>query len=412
MTRRAAVAAGLGVAAALLGATPAAAQPADEVPAAPVAVQPADQVLQQVTLTPGDGTLGIELALTPGTQVAGAFTGSIDVDGDRNFEPAETAKHMATVASGLWLTVDGRLVPVTVTGSSYPSRAQLTAGGGAITIEAAANLPNASKRVEFRDAYESGQPEAIEMSVTPALGSPLTAADITRGDDGRTLGLAIAQPARPAQKRHSSPWVVVALIGLCVLLGALRALTPGQGKTMLADRLADLPGTPRHAVTLGALVTAARTTSALLLGAATLVVAHFLVPGGLVPTLKIAAGAAVLAVGVGILRRRARGWQPRPAERWRDLVALVPCPEALAILILGVGLHRTAVGFSMLVAFSLGLAAVLVGLGLILVLARDALAGLRPAHNPALLSRLPVVSAFVVAVLGVAMTATGVAGVV
>jgi hypothetical protein len=66
----------------------------------------------------------------------------------------------------------------------------------------------------------------------------------------------------------------------------------------------------------------------------------------------------------------------------------------------------------MIVAFSAGLAAVLVGLGLVLVLARDALAGLRPARHSALLSHLPVVSAVVVALLGVGMTVTGVVSVV
>ena len=36
---------------------------------------------------------------------------------------------------------------------------------------------------------------------------------------------------------------------------------------------------------------------------------------------------------------------------------IVPCPEALGVLLLAVGVHRTAMGLGMIVAFSLGLAA-------------------------------------------------------
>jgi len=66
----------------------------------------------------------------------------------------------------------------------------------------------------------------------------------------------------------------------------------------------------------------------------------------------------------------------------------------------------------MIVAFSAGLAAVLVGLGLVLVTARDAFAGLRPARHPVLLHQLPVVSAAVVVLLGTVMTVSGVVSVI
>jgi ABC-type nickel/cobalt efflux system permease component RcnA len=91
---------------------------------------------------------------------------------------------------------------------------------------------------------------------------------------------------------------------------------------------------------------------------------------------------------------------------------LVPCPEALSILVLAVGVHRTALGLAMIVAFGAGLAAVLVGLGLVMVTARDAFSGLRPARDPVLLHALPVVSAVVVVLLGLAMTASGLVSVV
>ena len=89
---------------------------------------------------------------------------------------------------------------------------------------------------------------------------------------------------------------------------------------------------------------------------------------------------------------------------------IIPCPEALSVLLLAVGVNRTALGLTMVVAFSVGLAAVLVGLGLILVSARATLGRLlRPGNSP-VIAWLPVLSAAVVAVLGLTMAINGAAG--
>jgi ABC-type nickel/cobalt efflux system permease component RcnA len=51
---------------------------------------------------------------------------------------------------------------------------------------------------------------------------------------------------------------------------------------------------------------------------------------------------------------------------------LVPCPGALVILLTAISLNRVAVGLLLLVAFSLGLAAVLIAIGILMVIARPA----------------------------------------
>jgi len=61
---------------------------------------------------------------------------------------------------------------------------------------------------------------------------------------------------------------------------------------------------------------------------------------------------------------------------WRSLLALgvtggaLPCPEALVVLLATIALGRVAFGLLLIVAFSLGLAGVLVGFGLLMVYAR------------------------------------------
>ncbi|MGI5458765.1 nickel/cobalt transporter [Streptomyces sp. CA-249302] len=89
---------------------------------------------------------------------------------------------------------------------------------------------------------------------------------------------------------------------------------------------------------------------------------------------------------------------------------IIPCPEALAVLLLAIGLNRTALGLTMIVAFSIGLAGVLVGLGLILVSARTSLTGLRQRGSGRLTHWLPVASAIVVTTLGLIITLEGVSG--
>ena len=91
---------------------------------------------------------------------------------------------------------------------------------------------------------------------------------------------------------------------------------------------------------------------------------------------------------------------------------MIPCPEALSVLLLAIGLHRTGLGLVMIVAFSVGLAAVLVGLGLLLVTAAPVLSRVTDRRSAWVTARLPLVSAVVVAVLGGVMTVTGVSGLV
>jgi len=82
---------------------------------------------------------------------------------------------------------------------------------------------------------------------------------------------------------------------------------------------------------------------------------------------------------------------------------IIPCPTALVVLLAAIAYHRVALGLVWILAFSLGLAAVLTGLGLLAVYGRGLMSrrGVgRFRFTGTLLSRLPMASALVVAVLG------------
>src|SRR5207302_7227888 len=80
---------------------------------------------------------------------------------------------------------------------------------------------------------------------------------------------------------------------------------------------------------------------------------------------------------------------------------LLPCPSALVVLLAAISLHRLAFGLILIVAFSLGLALSITGLGLVAVLAKKAFA--RHSFDGLVIRALPAVSALVILAAGVAM---------
>ena len=80
----------------------------------------------------------------------------------------------------------------------------------------------------------------------------------------------------------------------------------------------------------------------------------------------------------------------------------MPCPSALVVLLSAIALHRVAFGLLLIVAFSLGLAAVLVGIGLLLVYARQLFQ--RFSFGGGFAARLvPAISALLIAATGVVL---------
>src|SRR5215217_2014576 len=92
---------------------------------------------------------------------------------------------------------------------------------------------------------------------------------------------------------------------------------------------------------------------------------------------------------------------------WRSLLALgisggiLPCPSALVVLLTAISLHRVGYGMLLILAFSVGLAGVLTGIGLLLVHARGLF---RRLPVDSVVARVaPVASAAVVMALGAAI---------
>ena len=237
-----------------------------------------------------------------------------------------------------------------------------------------------------------------------------------------------------------SLWFLLTAALIAAGLGALHALEPGHGKTLVAAYLAGSRGTAWHAILLGLIVTLTHTASVYVLGAITLYASRYVVPDKLYPWIGAVSGLIIAGFGLLLFLRRWAGNDPSLNEEhkhWHDrfvasslqegsvagtAVALakepislrqllvlgitggvVPCPAALVVLLSALALHRIAFGFFLILAFSFGLAAVLIGMGLLIVQAGRLISRL-DSGGPLIRRQLPLLSAGLITIVGIALT--------
>ena len=326
-------------------------------------------------------------------------------------------------------------------------------------------IPLGQSRAEFR--VSPGGPALPEFSVpdaTPLAGAAVPAPPV--GAPGPVDPPAVSAPAGVTelgadvtalfQSRDLTPPVIALSLLVALALGALHAVSPGHGKTVMAAYLVGSRGNMKHAVGLGMTVTISHTLGVLALGALSLSAAAIIPPERLYPILSVISGAIVVVIGGYLLLTRLRamqrersearahahahehglgldhehhheerpdGWHehdgighthlPQQGMGKRGLFALglsggmVPSVSALLILVGSISIGRPAFGILLTIAFGVGMALVLVGLGLGLVYARKFVESL-PAARPLQLSRrLPLVTASVVLIAGVFILGQG-----
>ena len=271
-------------------------------------------------------------------------------------------------------------------------------------------LDVSSARVSFEPGSGPGVP--------PVLGAAQRTGPTTGGFEAlvsRDLGVGI---------------VLVSLLA-AMFWGAAHALTPGHGKAIVAAYMVGTRGTLRHAFLLGLIVTVTHTVGVFALGLVTLSLSEFVVPERLYPWLNLVSALLVVGVGVTVLRLRLRDRHrprghhdhhdhghghhhhhhhhlPERGSGLRGLVAvgisggLLPCPTALVVLLAAISLHRVGYGLLLIVAFSVGLAATVTGIGVLAVAAKRVFG--RLSFQGRVMRLLPAASALVIVALGIAMT--------
>ena len=305
-------------------------------------------------------------------------------------------------------------------------------------------------------APESGAPEpgAPASTFTP----PQPSGTVVRGDFLSRL------------LKNQALSLRLILLGLLAAfgLGAMHALSPGHGKTIVAAYLVGSRGTLKHALFLGSMVTFTHTLSVFLLGIGVLFFQQYVVPERIIPILGAVSGLSVVLIGSYLLYQRTlqlsghglhghehHVHQPEPElalaasvagqpsflsrvdhqhaqmagldhththdgnththampdeVTLKGLVALgisgglVPCPSALVLMLSAIAVSHTALGLALLVAFSAGLALVLMAIGGFVIYAKHLLPERSFVHP--FFRLVPVFSAVVVMILGLLMTMT------
>ena len=383
---------------------------------------------------------------------------------------------------GLDLRVDGRrvplsLVPGSVRASLRPGqaglsimRAELTAtaavsgaGSHAVTYREAAFGNKVGWReivVDHSDGVVLTRSTAATRDVSdmlrhyPAglLQSPLdeSSASLTyRHGSGRSVVVAPRLPSGGVDvgtsesgftslvgHRHLTPGFIALALLLAMAWGALHALSPGHGKSIVAAYLIGSRGTARHAAFLGATVTMTHTAGVVGLGLVTLFLSQYIVPETLYPWLGLVSGLIVVVMGASILARRlsrqrghhhnghqhhhhhhhhesGHSHQPPGADgspiTTRSMLVLgvsggiLPCPSALVVMLGAIALHRAAFGLALVVAFSLGLALTLTTIGVLVVYAGRLMQRV-PDRGSRVVRWIPAFSAAVITALGIGLT--------
>jgi nickel/cobalt transporter (NicO) family protein len=208
------------------------------------------------------------------------------------------------------------------------------------------------------------------------------------------------------------PGLILLSLALALFWGAAHALTPGHGKAIVAAYLVGSRGKARHALALGGIVTVTHTIGVFTLGVVTLALSELVVPETLYPWLNLVSALLVVGVGLSVLRRRLRRSRHHHHHHQdhsaRGLVAvgisggILPCPTALVVLLAAISLHRVGFGLLLIVAFSLGLASVITGIGLLAISAKQVFS--RMSFEGAFVRAVPAVSAAAIVALGLVMT--------
>ena len=257
-----------------------------------------------------------------------------------------------------------------------------------------------------------------------------------------------------------TPSIILFGLLLAFGLGAMHALSPGHGKTVVGAYLVGSRGTPKHALFLGATVTITHTLGVFVLGLITIFASKYILPEKLMPFLSFVSGLMVFFIGISLFKERlfgAMGWKstshhgignmldnehqlltedeineeenlahthqqardglthshggsththlPPANVTWKSLLTLgisgglLPCPSALVLMLSAINLNRIGYGLILTLVFSVGLATTLTVIGLAFLYGGRAFGGSRLGESR-IIKALPVLSALIITCLG------------
>jgi nickel/cobalt transporter (NicO) family protein len=287
-----------------------------------------------------------------------AARSDVDTDGDDRIDDGEAhqwrARQCLDVAGGSRLEVGGRRAAMTVRTSSLrfpPGEAGLDTlrlecelvaeRGAADGDELIFRTTSFADRVGWHEVTAVGDGTTVVASDVPAdsVSERLTRYPTRSPLDQRSARLEVRPGGAPLAPRPSADdggavrggdrftaafttlvaerelTVAFALVALALAvgLGALHAVAPGHGKTLMAAYVLGREGTFRQLAAIGATVAATHTAGVLVLGVAVSAWAAF-APERALTWASVASGLLLAGVGVGLLQRRRAGHGHSPVH--------------------------------------------------------------------------------------------------
>src|SRR5207244_708695 len=145
--------------------------------------------------------------------------------------------------------------------------------------------------------FGSALPTTSGSSTPPATtqSSPGPTSILPRGVDRATRAFTSL-----VSRQHLTVAFGILAVALALVLGAIHALAPGHGKTVMAAYLVGQRGSLRQAALIGLTVTATHTAGVMALGIV-LTTSAVIAPERLYPWLGLASGLLLAAIGVSVL---------------------------------------------------------------------------------------------------------------
>jgi nickel/cobalt transporter (NicO) family protein len=259
-------------------------------------------------------------------------------------------------------------------------------GQSGVAVEAGDELPSNVEEIPIRPMFllsdaEERRTKQISVSFRPVGRSAAVpsapigkhAADVRSNEPGASEKAGLGRISRLLDQSGRVSWLVVMMIAMGI--GAAHAIQPGHGKSLVTAVALGPRARLHQPVLLGLATTLAHTGSVLLIAAVLWFTGATRV-GDLHRGLTKLAGFTIAAAGCWRIGRFVGGHDEHALEELRPaeitnagIVGLglaggmVPCWDAVGLLVLAAAIGRLAAGVVLVLAFSAGMAAVLVAVG-------------------------------------------------
>ena len=171
------------------------------------------------------------------------------------------------------------------------------------------------------------------------------------------------------------PSAVIATMALAVLFGAIHALMPGHGKTVLVSYHLGQPGRFREGFITGSILALMHVGMAVVLVLAGIaVISRAFASGGRTPAFEVASAMLITLIGAFLFWRALKSTthiHSRDGKVLAMVTGFIPCPLTTFIMTYALTRGMLAAGLAVTAAMALGMIATIGGIATAAVLARN-----------------------------------------